>query len=141
MSHYFISPTGRKYIYVNCGPNNSATTKKEYANGGYSLEHRKIMEDYLGRKLSRNEVVHHKNGITTDNRLDNLELMSRGKHISIHKKGKGKLAGFLDRFIELYGCGWSCAQIADEYLCSAGGVVKMLRKHIPLRPVGFQCRA
>ena len=40
----------------------------------YILEHRVIMEAYLGRPLLRGETIHHKNGIKTDNRLANLEL-------------------------------------------------------------------
>lgn len=54
--------------------------------GREMLEHRWIMEQYLGRKLDTDETVHHINGIKTDNRLENLEVVDRAKHTSNHRQ-------------------------------------------------------
>ncbi len=56
----------------------------------YMLKHRIIMEHFLGRKLLRTEIIHHKNGDRRDNRIKNLEIMSQKEHAKIHYPGRKK---------------------------------------------------
>lgn len=51
---------------------------------GYIHEHVVIMERAIGRYLEPNEVVHHINGNKTDNRIENLKLMTRSEHSRMH---------------------------------------------------------
>ncbi len=51
-------------------------------------EHRYIMEQYLGRKLERWEVVHHKDSDKSNNSIENLEVLSLSKHSRLHMIGK-----------------------------------------------------
>ena len=71
------------------GPGVGSITKHGYRvhgiMGKYVFEHRRIMENYLGRKLLPNEVVHHKNENKLDNRIKNLQIMSKNEHMKLHQ--------------------------------------------------------
>jgi len=49
------------------------------------LEHRLVMEHHIGRPLRTDEHVHHINEVRTDNRPENLRILSHAEHISLHK--------------------------------------------------------
>jgi hypothetical protein len=67
---------GDGYILVLCPP--EFITMATSTN--YVLEHRLVMARHLGRPLEKGEVVHHRNGIKIDNRLENLRLFVRSEH-------------------------------------------------------------
>jgi hypothetical protein len=59
---------------------------------GYVREHRLVMEESIGRYLLPSEVVHHIDGNTLNNSLDNLELLDKREHdkrntkLNVHKR-------------------------------------------------------
>ena len=65
--------------------------KHPMAHKGKYQEHRIIMEKHIGRYLTRNEIVHHKDGNKLNNKIENLEIMTRAEHCLTHKPSARKL--------------------------------------------------
>lgn len=57
-------------------------------NGRFTYEHILVMENILGRKLTKDEVVHHINHNPKDNRAENLVVLTRSEHMRIHSYDK-----------------------------------------------------
>lgn len=80
----------------------------------YVLEHRLVAEKYLLNKensvlidgkryLSPDYVVHHKNGNKTDNRVENLEVMTLSEHQRLHnlKNVKSRKRNAKGQFVKM----------------------------------------
>ena len=60
--------------------------KQKWDGKKVDYEHRIVWEKSNG-KIPKGYVIHHKNCIQDDNRIENLELMSNADHLSLHHKG------------------------------------------------------
>lgn len=84
-SHKGYITTWNGYIKIRRPGHGRADSK------GYVAEHTLVIEEYLGRLLEENEVVHHIDGNRNNNLISNLEVMDREVHRSMHSKRKRKI--------------------------------------------------
>jgi hypothetical protein len=71
---------------------------------GYVMEHRLVIEAAIGRYLTPDEQVHHRNHVRDDNRLENLELMAdaaehRARHAYYEEQACGTCGVTLQRSV------------------------------------------
>lgn len=77
------------YLYA-VVPEHPKATKNNYV-----LLHRVIMENSLGRILSDEEVVHHKDHNKYNNDIDNLEILTKVEHNRRHGLEQGRMTVIL----------------------------------------------
>ncbi len=83
------TPEHHKYRGGSYVDNNGYKRVKDIGNpqadkDGFILEHRLVMSRYLGRAIEGSEIIHHRNGNRLDNRIENLEIMNRSTHRTLH---------------------------------------------------------
>ena len=52
-------------------------------------EHRLVMQQFLGRVLRTEEIIHHKDGDGRNNAIENLQIMTRSEHSRYHTTKRG----------------------------------------------------
>lgn len=82
---------------------------------GYAYEHRLVAEKKIGRQLRDGEQVHHINGITTDNRPENLEVVESFVHHRIYHRGDNSHRRLPDEANSTINCKCGCGQSFQKY--------------------------
>ena len=54
-------------------------------NKGIIQEHVRVMELHIGHRIEPDEIVHHEDHNRQNNNIENLRLMKRGEHSSLHR--------------------------------------------------------
>ena len=82
---------------------------------GYALEHRVIAAKKWGLGAVIGNVVHHINGDITDNRVENLEIVTNSDHMRMHKRTKTTTTRLKDEPNPTIKCACGCGNERLKY--------------------------
>ncbi len=93
---------------------------------GYIPEHRFVMEQELGRRLAKGELVHHKNRNKQDNNAENLQVVSVGEHRILHSTALPPIDVLRKWYVDEK---MTLNEIAEIVGCYCSTVGNRLRRH------------
>src|SRR5688572_15484526 len=71
-------------------PTSEDIRESHYFRGSGTYFHVALWESHNNCKVPKGYVIHHKNYIALDNRIENLELLTRAEHTRVHKEEEWK---------------------------------------------------
>lgn len=81
---------------------------------GYAYEHRLVAFEKIGRLLTSLEQVHHINGDRTDNRPENLEVLTIAEH-GLKHRSENSNRKLPDQENELVKCACGCGEVFSRF--------------------------
>lgn len=87
----YVDTAGYAHVMVAALPAEQASVAAALTKRLYVLEHRLVASLSLNRPVTADEVVHHVNGVKTDNRPENLFVISRKAHSAQHREMEREL--------------------------------------------------
>lgn len=82
---------------------------------GYVYEHRLVAEQKLGRELRKGEIPHHINGIRSDNRPENIEVVESRLTHGVRHRVKSSLRQRPHESNELVVCRCGCGEMFAKF--------------------------
>lgn len=115
-----VKKDGYIYLYK---PNHPNSNKQ-----GYIFEHRYVVSEIIGRPLTNEDVIHHINHISDDNRIDNLMLTTKKEHRQQHLGSRVWTEKQIVDMVQYYMNGESSIKVSKRYNCTPQAVIYWLKK-------------